>query len=171
MSNLGVPDSFVSHSHGDHPACRLLSQPGSDEMLPAPGMRDSRVLLMHDESEQASILIDRLRQQGCHVTMARSSCQFFEMALQMRTDLIVLHLMSARIDGPALCAALKTDTSLAAIPVIFMTGTSSTRNRVLSLAAGAVDHIQAPFDWREVFLRMAIQRKARVPSLAGHTDT
>lgn len=171
MSNLVIPDSFESDPHGDRPACRLLSEPCSDEMLPDHGMRGSRVLLMQDESEQASILVDGLRQQGCHVMVARSSCQFFEMVLQMRIDLIVLHLMSARIDGPALCAALKTDTSLAAIPVIFMTGTSNTRNRVRSLAVGAVDHIQAPFDWREVFLRMAIQRKGRVSGLTGHTDT
>lgn len=166
MSNLVIPGSLESGSHDVRLARRLQGKPCLDESLPDLGLKGARILLLQDEPGQASILVDGLRQQGCHVMVARGSCQFFEMALQMRPDLIVLHLMSARIDGSALCRALKTDASLAAIPVIFVTGKPCARQRVQSLAAGAVDHVQAPFDWREVLLRVAIHRRGGASGLA-----
>lgn len=136
--------------------------------MPDHRLSGARILLLQDESEQASVLAPVLRQQGCHVMDARRVDRFFEMVLEMRPDLIVLHLTSSGIDGPALCAALKTDPSLAVIPVIFMTGRLDARARVRSLAAGAVDHIQAPFDWRELLLRMGIHCRARAFGLVDH---
>ena len=170
MSNLVIPDSLRPDSHGVHPAGRLQANPCPDERQPDHGLMGARVLLLRDQPGQASDLVEVLRQHGCHVTVVRSSCQFFRMALQMRPDLIVLHLMSARIDGPALCSALKSDASAAPIPVIFVTRTSGARHRLQSLAAGAVDHVQAPFDWREVLLRMAIHRRGGANGPACRAD-
>ena len=131
------------------------------ETLPGHGLKGGRVLLLQDESGRASGLAEGLRQRGCHVMVAKSSSKFFEMALNMQPDIILLHLMSSLIDGPALCCALKADARVSDIPVILVTGVSSAGSRVKGLEAGAVDHVEAPFDLREILLRMAIHRRGR----------
>lgn len=163
MRKMVISNSPQSDFHQISNPLQRLSL--ADE-LPDQRLNGARVLLLQDEPGPASALVGVLRQQGCHVMVARSSCQFFEMALQMSPDLIVLHLIGSVIDGPALCAALKTAPSVAAIPVIFITGRLDASARVRSLAAGAVDHIQAPFDWREVLLRMVVHCWGRASGLA-----
>lgn len=167
MRNLVISGGLQSDFHDGRSAGPLQRLPLADEKLPDHGLSGARILLLQDEFEQASVLEHVLRQQGCHVMVARRVDKFFEMALQMRPDLVVLHLVSSGIDGSALCAALKTDHSVAAIPVIFMTGRADARTRVRSLAAGVVDHIQSPFDWREVLLRMRVYCGGRASGLAG----
>lgn len=122
-----------------------------------------RVLVLQDEpnSEFAAALVEFLRQQGCAVSGVGGRDDLVEKVLRTRPDVILLHGMTAHFDAGDLCARLKGFSQMAAVPVIVVTPGAGADLRVKSLVAGAADHIQTPFDWMELWLRMVIHHRRR----------
>ena len=61
-------------------------------------------------------------------------------------DGILLDWMLPGMEGPDVCRRLKADPSTAAIPVVFLTARSQTREVDQGLALGAAGYITKPFD-------------------------
>ena len=61
-------------------------------------------------------------------------------------DGILLDWMLPGMEGPDICRRLKADSSTAAIPVVFLTARSQTRDVDQGLALGAAGYIIKPFD-------------------------
>jgi PAS domain S-box-containing protein len=70
-------------------------------------------------------------------------------------DLILLDVDMPVMNGFEVCRALKSASATASIPVIFLTGASSTQEKLEGLALGAVDYITKPFDAAELGARVA----------------
>jgi CheY-like chemotaxis protein len=77
------------------------------------------------------------------------SCEGGEAALAAvpgwQPDLIILDVLMPGMDGPALLARLRENTSTAKIPVIFITGRAPAAERERLMALGAVAVIAKPF--------------------------
>jgi transcriptional regulator GlxA family with amidase domain len=63
--------------------------------------------------------------------------------------------MMPRLDGFALCRALKADEALRTIPVMLLTARASEEDRLNGLEGGADDYLSKPFSRRELEARVA----------------
>jgi PAS domain S-box-containing protein len=86
------------------------------------------------------------------------SCYTGQEALQsvlcLRPDLILLDVDLPGYDGFEVCRQLKANAATADIPVVFLTGASSSEEKLKGLELGATDYIIKPFDPPELRARV-----------------
>ncbi|KAG9610279.1 hypothetical protein KCV01_g3238, partial [Aureobasidium melanogenum] len=84
-------------------------------------------------------------------------------------DLMTLDLMLPGEDGLSLCRRVRAKSSL---PIIMLTATGATSERIVGLEVGADDYLAKPFDPRELLARIrAILRRAENTSNAASSGT
>jgi two-component system alkaline phosphatase synthesis response regulator PhoP len=76
-------------------------------------------------------------------------------------DLVILDVMMPVMDGFEACKKLKANPRTAAVPIMFLTASSSEIDEVLGLELGADDYIQKPISPRKLVARVkaALRRK------------
>jgi DNA-binding response OmpR family regulator len=99
------------------------------------------VLIVEDSQPQALKLKLTLENNSCHVDWAETGLGGLELAQQKRFDLIVLDIELPDINGFEVCKRLKTDPTLADIPVVMLTTLDQAENAMSGLDAGAIDYI------------------------------
>jgi len=77
-----------------------------------------------------------------------------ERARAVVPDLVIADVMMPRLDGYALCQALKTDAQLNHIPVILLTAKASEESKLEGLELGADDYLFKPFNMEELLARV-----------------
>jgi diguanylate cyclase (GGDEF)-like protein len=93
-------------------------------------------------------------------------------------DVIILDIVMPQMDGYEVIAALKKSVSTRKIPVVFVTGLSSSQDEKKGLAMGGADYISKPFNDEVVKLRVnnqirlinyikTIERMSRIDQLTG----
>ena len=65
-------------------------------------------------------------------------------------------------DGFEVCNSLKSDPATLSVPIIFLTGMSSTEEKIRGLNLGAIDYVTKPFEPAE--LRARVQARCE-PSI------
>ncbi len=90
------------------------------------------------------------------------------MARKVGPDVILLDVEMPGVNGFETCCRLKADAALSAIPVIFLTGATSTEEKVKGLNYGAIDYVTKPFDSAELQARVraSLRTKELVDLLA-----
>jgi diguanylate cyclase (GGDEF)-like protein len=100
------------------------------------------------------------------------------MAREIAPDLILLDVDMPGRDGFAVCTDLKADTITMDTPIIFLTGASSTEDKIRGLELGAVDYVTKPFEPAELRARVRaslrtnylvdlLSKKAMIDGLTG----
>jgi signal transduction histidine kinase len=84
-----------------------------------------------------------------------------EAAASAPPDVILLDIAMPEMDGYEVCRRLKADARLAAIPVIFISALSATRDKIKGFACGGVDYVTKPFQIEEVHARVETHHKLR----------
>lgn len=127
-------------------------------------MQDT-VLVVEDESDVVDLLRYNLSRAGFGVIIANDGVEGLEMARKNRPDIIVLDLMLPRMDGLAVCKALKREPETEQMPIVMLTAKSEPNERVGGLELGADDYVTKPFSPRELVLRVqALLRRLRSSS-------
>ncbi len=72
------------------------------------------------------------------------------MAVMRRPDLILLDVEMTGLDGFEVCRQLKANPLTADVPIIFISGASSTAEKLRGLELGAIDYVTKPFDPAEL---------------------
>ena len=113
-----------------------------------------RLLVIDDDRVMVCLLTEALKTFG---SIESANCG--EAALQRLTeaplpDLILLDAVMPGLDGFEVLARIKADVTLAAIPVIFVTGQSDIKTETQALTAGAVDFITKPLNLQVVIARV-----------------
>ena len=111
------------------------------------------VLIVEDNDAVRAYLAERL---GRHfrVLTASDGVEGLAAARTHAPDLVVSDVMMPRMDGLALCRALKADDALAAVPVVLLTARASPEHAVEGLGAGADDYMEKPFESAELVARI-----------------
>ncbi len=80
------------------------------------------------------------------VTLCDSGFDVIQSALDNNPQMIILDVMMADMDGPALLKEIKAHPKLSHIPVIFLTGKTGAENLEALVKMGAIGVINKPFD-------------------------
>ncbi len=125
-----------------------------------------KVLIVDDSPDALSLAKVRLGQEGLDLVTAGGGKAALDMARSERPDLILLDVDMPDMSGFEVCVALKTDSELSMIPVIFLSGSGGPADKVKGLDLGAVDYVGKPFDAFELRARVnAALRTKRVQDL------
>ena len=112
------------------------------------------LLLVDDNPTNLQVLYQTLETTGCKLLVAKNGETALSIAQKASPDLILLDIMMPGIDGFEVCRRLKADPATAAIPVIFLSALTDTKDKVQGLQLGAVDYVSKPFQPDEVIARV-----------------
>ncbi|MDR2590899.1 MAG: diguanylate cyclase [Oscillospiraceae bacterium] len=107
--------------------------------------KEFTVLTTDDEKSNLDILAGILSPYY-NILVAKSGARTLELAKEKKPDLILLDVMMPEMTGFEVITALKASNDTANIPVIFITGLSSTEDEQRGFFLGAVDYITKPFN-------------------------
>jgi two-component system, OmpR family, response regulator VicR len=125
----------------------------------------SRILLIEDEAEVATILRDNLEIEGYQVDYAETGERGIELALSNRPDLILLDVMLPRLNGYEVCQRVRS--ARLNIPIVMLTARDSPADRTAGLDLGADDYVGKPFDIGELLARIRAHLRRSTRGDAG----
>ncbi|MEY2633755.1 MAG: hypothetical protein RIR00_2409, partial [Pseudomonadota bacterium] len=102
------------------------------------------LILVVDDAVESLMFLACLLEDDYRVASAECGQRGLGLARTERPDLILLDVAMPGMDGYQVCEALKADPATRDIPVIFLTGMTSSEDEERGLALGAVDYITKP---------------------------
>ncbi|MEW6561764.1 MAG: response regulator [Pseudomonadota bacterium] len=106
-----------------------------------------RTALVIEDNEDNMVLICRLLDKAnYHALQAFTGKQGVDMARKEKPDFILLDIQLPDIDGTEVLRQIRTEESIATIPVIAMTSYAMAGDRERLLAAGCNGYIEKPID-------------------------
>jgi DNA-binding response OmpR family regulator len=125
-----------------------------------------KILLVEDDAKTRSTVALYLKREGYDVSEAEDGIAALELARERDPHLVVLDLMLPRMDGLAVCRALRESGNDPAI--IMVTARSTEDDKLHGLDLGADDYVTKPFSPRELVLR--VESILRRSSTTADTD-
>lgn len=113
-----------------------------------------RILVVDDDKEIVRLVRAYLEQAGFQVLIAYDGEMALHILRRDRPDLIVLDLMLPDRDGWDITRLVRSDQSLASLPIIMLTARVEDTDKIVGLELGADDYITKPFNPREVVARV-----------------
>ncbi len=122
-------------------------------------MQRRRILLVEDDPKTREMVALYLQREGYDVSTADDGVRALEVAKEREPHLVVLDLMLPRLDGLAVCRALRESSS--APGIIMVTARTTEDDKLKGLDLGADDYVTKPFSPRELMARIrAVLRRA-----------
>jgi twitching motility two-component system response regulator PilG len=103
-----------------------------------------RVLLVDDTETLLSLVQIYLMGWGLEFAVARDGVEGLNKAKELKPDLVIADVRMPRMDGFELCAALRADKGLAAVPVVLLTSLADDASRAKGRLVGAVAFLNKP---------------------------
>jgi len=113
-----------------------------------------RILVADDSLVVRAVLRDQLEREGYEVFEATDGPSALTQTAAIRPDAILLDIEMPGLDGHQVLVRLKHDEHLQDIPVVFLTGRTTTDEMVAGLRAGAHDYLRKPFEPAELIARI-----------------
>ena len=136
--------------------------PVADEPVPdAPadpepaGSDDVTTVLVIDDNPEIRAYIRRHFEPAYRVIEAADGADGLERTRRWLPDVVVSDVMMPKMDGYALCEAIKTSDELDYIPVVLLTARATAREKIDGLELGADDYLTKPFDVDELRARVS----------------
>ena len=111
-----------------------------------------RILIIEDELPMRTALHDVLASEDYRVLTASDGESGLRRALDEKPDLILLDIMTPKLDGFSLCAELRRLSN--SVPILMLTAKGQVEDRVTGLDAGADDYLVKPFSTEELLARV-----------------
>jgi len=112
------------------------------------------ILIAEDSPTQAQKLQYILEQQGYHVSVAANGALALAAAQKRKPTLIISDVVMPEMDGYELCRRVKSEATLADIPVILVTTLSDPKDVIRGLECRADNFILKPYDERYLLGRV-----------------
>ena len=129
-------------------------------------MSQAHILVVDDDPKVRLLLRRCLEPEGYRVSEAHDGQSVFSVLNAGHVDLITLDLTLASEDGLDIARRIR---SVAAVPIIMITGKGDTIDRIVGLELGADDYISKPFHVREVLARVrSVLRRSQEGSPSRH---
>jgi len=116
--------------------------------------RDYTILVIDDEMLTRTTLAALLERPNYSVEMAEDGIQGFDLAKQIKPDVILLDVMMPRMNGYDVCKRIREDPEIREVPIIMLTALDDHDARLNGLMAGADDFLSKPFDSLELKIRL-----------------
>jgi diguanylate cyclase (GGDEF)-like protein len=137
-----------------------------------------KVLIIDDSSTIHAVIKSKLSGESIEFHSASNGRIGLELAASVQPDLILLDVEMPQPNGFDVCRLLKADAATTGIPIIFLTGASTTEEKIKGLELGAVDYVTKPFDAAELRARVRaslrtkylldlLSKKAQIDGLTG----
>jgi len=110
------------------------------------------ILIVEDDAGIRVILQDTLISQGYGVVTAEDGIKGWELAEELRPDLIILDVMLPLMDGFEVCKRIRKEGITS--PVMMLTVKDEEVDKVLGLELGADDYVTKPFSVKELSARV-----------------
>jgi DNA-binding response OmpR family regulator len=117
-------------------------------------MVKQRLLVVDDDREVVRLMKAYLEQAGYEVLVAFDGETALHTLRREEPNLVLLDLMLPDRDGLDITRFIRSDPSLAHIPIIMLTARVDVTDRIVGLEVGADDYIVKPYDPREVVARV-----------------
>ncbi|MDX2232382.1 MAG: response regulator [Leptolyngbyaceae cyanobacterium bins.349] len=121
----------------------------------------ANILVIDDQIDNLRTLSEILQRRGYQVRQATNGQTALKTARSQPPDLILLDIRMPKMDGYAVCAALKETPQTREIPVIFLSALGEVTDKVRAFDIGGVDYITKPFQAGEVLARIDNQLNLR----------
>jgi len=115
-------------------------------------MKDTKVLLVDDETDFVTTLAERLRLRKFNISIATSGEMALEMVKEEQPQIVVLDLKMPGLSGLEVLQQIKSISR--SIKVILLTGHGSTREGIEGMRLGASDFLLKPIDINELINKM-----------------
>ncbi len=113
-----------------------------------------KILIIDDNPDALLIAKSRLKKECEDILCAEGGKAGMEIAKREMPDLILLDIDMPDMSGFEVCRALKADSEMCMIPVLFLSGFVSAEDKTKGLDLGGVDYITKPFDAYELQARV-----------------
>jgi len=124
--------------------------------------RPKRALVVEDEPHIRELVALHLRLEGLHVVEVPAGDEAVRVSEAEPFDLVILDLMLPRVDGMAVCRAIRRQKANGDVPILMLTARREESDKVLGLESGADDYLTKPFGVRELVARVrALLRRPR----------
>lgn len=158
---LAAAESQDASPHRQFPMRRATDQQGITPATPAITFADTHeqlplpvVLLVDDAIEIQRLVTAQLTKQRFVVHGEMDGLKGLQAAIDLRPDVILLDIDLPNMDGMEICQRLKDHDDTRLIPVVFLTGRASLRDKIRGLELGALDYVIKPFDAAELIARV-----------------
>ena len=126
-----------------------------------------KVLVVDDEQAIIDVLVYNLKKEGYETLEATDGITAVNMALEQKTDLMLLDIMLPKMDGLTVCKRVKNYLN---IPILMLTAKDAEIDKIVGLELGADDYITKPFSVRELMARVkANLRKNEITNVTNIT--
>ncbi len=119
------------------------------------------ILIVDDSPTIISILRKSLEPEGYKIKTASSGEEALKIIFTSLPDLILLDVTMPGIDGYETCKIIKSNNLTSGIPIIFVTSSDDSENKVKGFEVGAVDYLTKPFSSREILARVKTHLQLR----------
>jgi two-component system, cell cycle response regulator len=135
-------------------------------------VKAGRILVAEDSLVVRTLVCDQLEEEGYEVVEAVDGESALVQCALINPDAILLDIEMPGLDGHQVLARLKADPAFSDIPVVFLTGRTSTGDMVQGLRAGAHDYLKKPFEPAELLARIggAVRMKRLQDELRMRND-
>lgn len=122
-----------------------------------PNLLTSDVLIVDDTINNLRLLSDILSQSGFSVRKAISGSMALTAIQASKPDLILLDINMPGMNGYEVCERLKQNSNTQEIPIIFISASDMTADKIKAFRMGGTDYITKPFNSEEVVVRIQNQ--------------
>jgi PAS domain S-box-containing protein len=122
-----------------------------------------KVLIVDDNDQSLYLLRTQLEHAGHEVWPAGDGAEALAVAGKRIPDAIISDILMPRLDGFALCRAVREDAKFAAVPVILYSATyTDAKDRAFGLSVGADRYLEKPIEADEMMreLESAVQERS-----------
>jgi DNA-binding response OmpR family regulator len=113
-----------------------------------------RILVVEDDPDIAALVKRYLEKAQFAVEVAASGREGLAALTERPPDLMILDLMLPHVSGMEICRTARSDTRMAAVPIIMLTARAEESERIAGLETGADDYMGKPFSPGELVARV-----------------
>ncbi|MDM8528225.1 PAS domain S-box protein [Anaerolineales bacterium HSG24] len=113
-----------------------------------------KILALDDNLEDIRFLVQILTEQGYRINGIADDRRLFSIAIATKPDLIILDGVLPNISGYQLCEQLKANEHTQHIPVIFISASHKSADKIRAYSVGGVDYVTKPLQAEEILVRI-----------------
>ncbi|MDA3884742.1 MAG: response regulator [Candidatus Delongbacteria bacterium] len=123
--------------------------------------KDITIMVVDDEAINLQIIDGMIKLENYNTILISDSSEVLSMAETNKPDIILLDVDMPGKDGFVVCKELKTNLETKNIPILFLSGRSTTESILEGLKIGGVDYITKPFNAPELLARVNTHLKLK----------